>query len=126
MIDDALAEKDAPRTIHLPDSVTEVVWRGKTIPLAAPQDDSLMGIASSETPSAHPDGAAPGLPDYPKVRRVSLQLGGSDDMVFQTDYDALRTLALRAVEQRDGLLRGEYICKECGIRKDSKQEPPTW
>ena len=36
-LDAALAGKDAAptRTIHLPDSVTEVVWRGKTITLAA-------------------------------------------------------------------------------------------
>ena len=41
--------------------------------------------------------------------------------------EILRTVALRAVKERDALLRGEFICKECGLRKDAEHEDqPTF
>lgn len=41
---------------------------------------------------------------------------------LKKDYGVVKSAWRKASEERDALLRGEYICKKCGIRKDGEGE----
>jgi len=42
--------------------------------------------------------------------------------VVRADMEKLETELATVAAERDALLRGEYICKKCGIRKDGEGE----
>ena len=99
-------------------------------------------VAALETSVNHaPVGVAPGLPEEPiryaptligMHRNAHKEFSGlhpypNGHWTEYTAYAELRTLYLRAVKERDALLRGEFICKKCGLRKDAEHdEPPTF
>lgn len=56
--------------------------------------------------------------------RLSGATAKEDARCMQIIADELTTLRARIaelVQERDRLLRGEYICKRCGLRKDSER-----
>jgi len=56
------------------------------------------------------------------MKRCQIGVGGRNAIDTAHDIMAECYGTLGAlVQERDGLLRGEYICKRCGLRKDSER-----
>ncbi|MDH4201089.1 MAG: hypothetical protein OEV66_12030 [Spirochaetia bacterium] len=55
------------------------------------------------------------------MKQCQIGVGGRDalDKAHNIMADCYGTIGA-LVEERDALLRGEYICKKCGIRKNSE------
>ena len=105
------------------------------IPLLAEAADALENAAGQEMgseksraarvcesieTSAVPVAAAPAtsLPPIPLT---------AEHYVYRSDYDALRQHAEALTEKLRAAERGEYICKQCGLRKeDGEHEPITF
>ena len=56
------------------------------------------------------------------MKRCQIGVGGRNALdtahdIMSECYGTLGAL----LHERDGLLRGEYICKRCGLRKDSER-----
>lgn len=56
------------------------------------------------------------------MKRCQIGVGGRNalDMAHDIMAECYGTLGA-LVQERDMLLRGEYICKRCGLRKDSER-----
>lgn len=56
------------------------------------------------------------------MKRCQIGVGGRNALDTAHDIMAECYGTLGAlVQERDSLLRGEYICKRCGLRKDSER-----
>ena len=56
------------------------------------------------------------------MKRCQIGVGGRNALDTAHDIMAECYSTLGAlVQERDRLLRGEYICKRCGLRKDSER-----
>ncbi len=70
------------------------------------------------------DLAATALSRHQNMREVLQAAYKAGERQGRSDAEALEqnAVALGAlVQERDRLLRGEYICKRCGLRKDSER-----
>ena len=61
------------------------------------------------------------------MKRCQIGVGGRGALDTAHDIMAECYGTLGAlVQERDRLLRGEYICKRCGLRKDSERVDEVW